>query len=154
MKRLAALFIFAMVSLGACGGTPTTSVSPAQVHPSPTATVTANPAASPSTDPVAALETAVRRYSAAFLSGKAKEAWLMRTERSNAGLSYAEFRAGVLAAKQIYGDAVMTSLDVEKMDGASAWVTYRYDVSDIDQVGQPWRLVGGEWCYDQVSDSE
>jgi len=42
-----------------------------------------------------------------------------------------------MAAKQIHGDALMTSLDVLKMDGTSALVTYRHDLSDIDQISQP-----------------
>lgn len=94
------------------------------------------------------LAAAVRAYSKAFLGGQAKRAWLMRTEHANAGLSYVEFRAVCLQARAIYGDAKMTSLKIVSMRGTRARVTYTYDVSDINQARQPWRLVGRHWRYD------
>jgi hypothetical protein len=97
------------------------------------------------------LSEAVRAYSKAFLGGQAKKAWLMRTERANAGLTYIEFRAICLQAHQVYADAVMTSLHVGSLKGGRAKVSYTYDISDIDQSHQPWRLVNGHWKYDRPS---
>jgi hypothetical protein len=98
-----------------------------------------------------ALKSAVRAYSAAFLGGKAKTAWLMRTAHANAGLTYAEFRAICLQAHEIYGDATMTSLSVDSLKGSKARVSYGYDINEIDQSRQPWRLVSGHWKYDYQS---
>jgi hypothetical protein len=97
------------------------------------------------------LRTAVKAYSAAFLGGQAKKAWLMRTDHANEGITYAEFRAVCLQAHEIYGDAVMKSLTVDRLKGARALVSYTYDISDIDQARQPWRLSGGRWMYDYQS---
>ena len=104
-----------------------------------------------SADSKAKLRAAVKAYSAAFLGGHAKRAWLMRTDHANEGMTYPEFRAVCVQAHEIYGDAVMTSLTVDRIKGERALVSYTYDIHDIDQSLQPWRLVDGHWKYDHRS---
>ena len=145
MKYVLAVLCVVVAGLpvvAACGGAETAS----QVSAVPQIAPSQAPA--PVVDQEARLRAAVRRYADVFLHGRAKAAWLMRTDHANAGLSYAEFRMGVMLAKDIYGDATMTSLKVIRLDGARAVVTYRFDLPDIDQVREPWRLVGGAWMND------
>jgi hypothetical protein len=112
----------------------------------------ASPAISPTSSPAVsdaqALADAVRAYSAAFLSGQAKTAWLMRTPAARSDMTYAEFFVGVSQAKQIYGDAKMTSLKIVSIFEDEATVTYTYDISDINQTNQHWVKQGGIWLVD------
>lgn len=92
----------------------------------------------------------MRAYSDAFLGGHAKEAWQMRTPEAQAGDSYAEFAIAVKAAKEIYGDAEMTSLTVTVPTPTvgflpTATATYTYDISEIDQTNQVWFKRDGKW---------
>jgi len=120
-----------VIVVAGCGGV---AVSSSAASPSPRAVSTA-----------AQLEFAVRAYSAAFLDGHAKAAWMLRSKASQQGESYAQFYVVVKQAQAIYGDATMTSLKVVRLAGRHALVTYRYDVGDIDQVRQPWVLESGRW---------
>ena len=145
-----------------CGGSSTTTVTPTTtlapdttaattagastttVPASTTTTTTAAPATEADADSV---KKAVRAYSDAFLGGHAKEAWLMRTPAAQAGGSYAEFAVAVAAAKEIYGDAEMTSLEVT-VTGDTASATYTYDIAEISQTNQVWIKQDGEWFVD------
>ena len=153
-----------LLMLAACGGitegattTGSVATSATTLQPSTTATTTAAAATTTSAaatttttanpSEVDAVKSAVRAYSAAFLGGHAKQAWLMRTPAAQARESYAEFAAAVSGAKAIYGDAKMTSL-VVTVTGAKVLVTYTYDISEIDQTDQVWLKEGGKWLVD------
>lgn len=111
--------------------------------PAPTTTA-AKPATKAETE---AVRSAVRAYSAAFLGGHAKEAWLMRTPAAQSGGSYAEFALVVETAKTIYADVEMTSLEVT-VTGDTASATYTYDIAEINQTNQAWVKQGDEWLVD------
>lgn len=144
-----------------CGGstttvTPTTTLAPDTTAATTAGTSTTTVAAPTTTTTTAAPATeadadsvkkTVRAYSDAFLGGHAKEAWLMRTPAAQAGGSYAEFAVAVAVAKEIYGDAEMTSLEVT-VTGDTASATYTYDIAEINQIDQVWIKQGGEWFLD------
>lgn len=137
---------FALVLAG-CGQAATTATPAPSSSPSapPASTPALTPSASPSMDPSAALETAVRAYSKACLSGDAKAAYLLRSKPAQKLMSYAAFKAAITQIAATYGDASMTSLRVVSLSGSKARVTYRYDIGEIDQVREPWVLERGEW---------
>ena len=54
----------------------------------------------------------------------------------------------VAEAKRLYGNARMTSLNVETLSAPLARATYRYDVPALDQQSEPWVNEGGQWKDD------
>lgn len=148
LPLLAALVL--LMALAGCGsGNPAVGESASPPPSSSSESASATPSQSPSGGSQAELERAVRAYSEAFLGGKAKAAWLMRSEAAQASISYAEFKVAVDAAAQIYGDAEMTALEVVDNTGRAAHVTYRYDIGELDQVREPWVYQDGQWRCDQ-----
>jgi len=145
-STIAFLGLLALVFLTGCSGKAgqSSNAGGTSAQPSPTMST---PAVQPTADATADVEAAVRAYSAAFLGGQAKQAWLMRTTEARKKDSYAMFVTAVNAAHQIYGDATMTSLRVT-VNGGTAKATYRYDVGEIDQKNQRWFLRDGTWLVD------
>ncbi len=94
------------------------------------------------------LKSAVQAYSDAFLTGDAKTAYDLLSERCRKRRSLTEFTAIVDAAKQMYGSALPFESYAEKVSGDLARVTYTYSVKAINQDAEPWSREGGDWHQD------
>jgi len=146
-KRLVACAaLVAIAAVAGCSGEAASDSNPGAASAAPSAPASVS-AASPAPNPTPQVETAVKAYSAAFLGGQAKDAWLMRMPEAREKDSYAMFVTAVNAAREIYGDAIMTSL-VVTVNGDTARATYRYDIGEIDQKNQRWVLRDGKWLVD------
>jgi hypothetical protein len=148
MNRTAAalLTIPLLAALSACSSTGTTSAQHASPD-GPTTATSATAATTPSSDESAALRVAVQAYSDAFLTGDVKTYDLLsarcqqRTDRN--------YFIGILAAaKSTYGSALPIRTFNADIQGTLARVTYTYDLSAINQSGQPWVREGGAWKDD------
>ena len=93
----------------------------------------------------AALEGAVRAYSAAFLANDIATAYAVLSSDCQAELSRADFRKIVKPIARRYGDAELVTFKITKFSGDRARVTYRFDESAIDVKKEPWVLEDGVW---------
>jgi translation initiation factor IF-1 len=93
----------------------------------------------------AALEAAVRAYSAAFLANDVATAYAVLSEDCQEELSRAEFRRIVNPVARRYGDAELVSFKITKYSDERARVTYRYDKRAIDVKKEPWVYEDGVW---------
>ena len=96
----------------------------------------------------AALMTAVRAYSDAYLGDRPTQAHDLLSSRCAERISLDQMTALTKGAQALYGAAKMTSLDVVTIAGSLARVTYAYDNPAINQTAQPWVSEGGAWHYD------
>lgn len=83
-----------------------------------------------------------------FLGGDADAAWNLLSTRCRDRLARSDFATAVGQARNIYGGASMTSLEVDTLEGTIARVTYRYDDPSLDQEREPWVLEDGQWRQD------
>ena len=106
-------------------------------------------ATTPTADPAdAALRTAVQAYSDAYLSGDAKAAYALLSDRCQKRYTLDGFSLLVSQAKTLYGNPLpMTSYKAHIADGM-ARVTYTYTIAGINQTDQPWTLAGSGWRDD------
>ena len=142
----------------ACGGdgqpvatvtvTPSTSSSAPEVTTSAPAPTTAAPTPSPADTDRAALEAAVRAYSRAFLTGRAREAHALLSKRCQARLSLDAMTTITAQARDTYGDLPVRTLHVDALAGDLARVTYTFAVPALTQTGEPWVREGGRWHED------
>lgn len=138
---------FAMIAVlmlvGACGAekerNPDLKVEPTM------ATATTSPA-EPKPDK-AALESAVRDYSAAFLDGDGATAYALLTERCQNRTPLSEFAAITEQAKVAYGPRKITSLTID-LNSEQARVTYAYETTVLNQTDEPWAFESGQWHND------
>ncbi len=94
------------------------------------------------------LRSAVEAYSDAFLAGDAAAAHALLSTRCRESLSEDQYATVVSTAAGAYGDATLTSFEVDEVSGDEARVTYRYDEPAIDQENEPWLREGGAWHND------
>lgn len=104
--------------------------------------------AEPTAD-TAALEQAVRDYTAAYFAGEASTAHRMLSERCRKDINELLFGASVKQAAEEYGpDHPATDVQAE-VSGDLARVSYKVQgLPKFDQSQQPWTLEGGAWKYD------
>jgi hypothetical protein len=98
--------------------------------------------------PEQGVESAVRSYTAAFLSGQGAKAADMLSERCNTPAKREEIIAASRIAPALYGQAAIISVE-PTVDGDHARVTYRFNQPAIDQENQPWVEEFGTWRYDK-----
>lgn len=120
-----------LVALTGCSGSG--SDQPAAT-PAPTTTATTD---APTSAPQDDLETAVRAYSAAFLSGDGAKAYALLSSRCRDRTPLSEFAAITEEAKTTYGPQKITSLDLTE-NGDQAQATYGYSDASLNQDKEPW----------------
>jgi hypothetical protein len=98
--------------------------------------------------PEQAVESAVRSYTAAFLSGQGEKAADMLSQRCNTLTMREEIISASRIAPALYGQAAIVSVE-PTVDGDRARVTYRFNQPAIDQENQPWVEEFGTWRYDK-----
>ncbi|MEV4342941.1 nuclear transport factor 2 family protein [Actinoplanes sp. NPDC049596] len=132
--------------LGGCGGAETPS---AAVTPASAAASSAPVSTAPGDEGVTGeLRPAVQAYSDAFLTGDAKKAYGLLSERCRKRMSQSEFTQIVTAAGQMYGSALPLETYSAKVSGDLARVTYTYSIKAINQEAEPWTRESGEWHQD------
>jgi hypothetical protein len=94
------------------------------------------------------LKLAVKAYSDAFLTGDAKTAYDLLSERCRKRMPEAEFTGIVDAAEKMYGSALPLQTYSAKVSGDLARVTYTYSVKAINQESEPWAREDGAWHQD------
>lgn len=102
------------------------------------------PGASPST-PV--LETAVRAYSSAYMSGDGERAYGLLSDRCQNELAKNEFLSIVAQANQAYGDARITAYE-DDINGNVGVATYELSDASLNQTQERWVLDDGSWHND------
>ncbi len=95
-----------------------------------------------------ALETAVRAYSDAYLSGQGSAAYGLLSQRCQQRFSQADITGLTQAAKAQYGVQPIQNLTVDTLAGTLARVTYTYSTGAINQQSEPWVFEGGAWHQD------
>lgn len=121
--------------------------------PAPAASSESSPtteeSSAPADDNTAALEQAVKDYTAAYFKGEASTAHRMLSERCRGQINELVFGATVEQAAKEYGpDHPATDVEAE-VSGELARVSYRVEgLPKFDQQAQPWTLEGGDWKYD------
>lgn len=90
----------------------------------------------------------VSAYSAAFLGGRPRAAFALLTPRCRSAIGYATFAQIIAGAHELYGPLRIRSYRAS-VDGNRAHVTYRYAVTRLDQVSEPWVRRGGHWHNDE-----
>lgn len=95
-----------------------------------------------------ALRSAAQRYSDAYLTGDAKTAYSILSERCRDRLSRSEFAAMVDVAESMYGSALPFESFSAKISGDMARVTYTFSVKAINQTAEPWVKEGSDWHED------
>jgi hypothetical protein len=124
---------------------PAVGTSSPTVEPSAIESSTKSSAAESS---AAKLKIAVQAYSDAFLSGDAKKAYGLLSERCRKRTSLSEFTGIVTAAKGLYGNPLPFKTYSAKVSGGLARVTYTYAVKAINQDSEPWSRESGTWHQD------
>lgn len=143
--RTAAVVLFAACALAA--GCSSSGGHDDKATAAPSATTASGP--SPAADPQrAALEAAVRAYSAAFFTPDAAAGYALLSTSCKADTSRAAYGAELAAAVKTYGHQQIKTLSVDQIAGGLARVSYTYSVPALDQHRQPWALEGGAWKYD------
>lgn len=89
-----------------------------------------------------------QRYSDAYLTGDAKTAYSILSERCRDRLSRSEFAAMVDVAESMYGSALPFESFSAKISGDMARVTYTFSVKAINQTAEPWVKEGSDWHED------
>jgi hypothetical protein len=98
----------------------------------------------------ASLETRVRAYTKAFLGGDAEGAYALLSERCHGEIAYAEFKAVVDQATDLYGDATITSYSATfSVEVTAARVTYELSDPVLNQTNERWLLEAGVWVNDE-----
>ena len=138
---LSALFAAALAVTG-CGSAE--DPKPQEAKPAVIRTEASEPALPTETQ----LRADVRKYSGAFLSGDAASAWRMLSERCRDRQNRSEFNQLVSAGAAMYGDARITTLQVDTKHGSLARVSYDYDQPEINQDHEPWAVERGSWRND------
>lgn len=142
MRRLAA----AITITAALAGTAACSSSDGDKNdPAPAAAGSADTGSAPGQRE---LEDAVRAYSDAFLGGQGEQAYTMFSKRCQGREDRAAFTRMTEQARQLYGQLPITTLAVDRIEGTMARVTYRFAVSVLDQVSEPWVVEDGRWRQD------
>ncbi|MDX6208481.1 MAG: hypothetical protein QOF82_2082 [Frankiales bacterium] len=98
--------------------------------------------------PEAALESAVRAYSAAVVGGDGASAFQLESERCQQVLDAGAANAQAAQAKANYAGATITKLAVDDLSGSKAHVTYSYANPILDQTKQGWLDESGAWHWD------
>lgn len=109
---------------------------------------TSAPATSAAAPDQAALERAVRDYSAAYLGGDPAKAFGLLSKRCQLRLGQQQMADAVSMAKDQYGPQDITSLHVDTLQGTLARVTYTYADTTLNQSSEPWVAEGGQWRED------
>jgi hypothetical protein len=141
MARVALASVAMVLTAAACSSSEPPTTGP--IVPTRTDVSVSVPSA-----PLDDLETAVRAYSDAFLSGDADTAWDLLSSRCRDRLARAEFNGIVGGGADLYGSASMTDLTVDELSGSLARVTYTYDDPAINQNHEPWVFEDGAWHND------
>ncbi|CAO5252213.1 hypothetical protein [Frankia sp. AgKG'84/4] len=95
-----------------------------------------------------ALETAVRTYSDAYLSGQGSVAYGLLSQRCQQRFSQADITGLTQAAKAQYGVQPIQNLTVDTLAGTLARVTYTYSTAEINQQSEPWVFERSAWHQD------
>ncbi|WP_369778846.1 hypothetical protein [Streptomyces sp. R33] len=110
------------------------------------------PATSPSPriDPErAALDKAVRAYSAAYFQPDGKAAYALLSKRCQTKAGDEDVFAIVVdTAAKGYGRQELQTLTIDQLAGDMARVSYTYLVPKLNQSQQPWTREAGAWHYD------
>ncbi|GAA4953872.1 hypothetical protein [Actinoplanes utahensis] len=141
----------AVGTLGAGCGAADDATGPAAVPPSVTGPSSSAPQPSaPATSASSGdeLRIAVQAYSDAFLTGDAKTAYGLLSERCRKRMSPAEFTGIVEAAGKMYGSALPLATYSAKVSDDLARVTYTYAIKAINQEAEPWTREDGRWHQD------
>jgi hypothetical protein len=140
----AALTALALLTLTACSGTADNP--PATASPKPGASAATDKPEPADTDR-AAVEQAVRAYSAAYFKPDAAAAHRMLSARCAAKAQPAVYRA-LVEQTETLGRHEIRTLTVDQISGDMARVSYTYDVPKLSQQAQPWVREDGAWKHD------
>ncbi|MFF4402818.1 hypothetical protein [Streptomyces sp. NPDC001480] len=114
-----------------------------------TATATsAQPSTTPAPADAAALEQAVRTYTAVYFADKPKTAYGMLSARCKKKITPDAMAALTARAVGDYGKQDVKRFKVDQMSGDLARVSYGVGLPKFDQQAQPWAREGGDWKYD------
>lgn len=137
-----------LLVVAACGSTDESSDPALPSDPVAAPSVSAGAPAEPTSDP--ALEQAVRDYSAAYLGGDGDAAHALLSQRCQRRVTVAQLTTLADQAKDLYGDATITTLDAEIDDeyDDEAEVKYTYSAPALDQDDEDWVLEDDGWKND------
>jgi hypothetical protein len=98
----------------------------------------------------AALEQAVRDYTAAFFAPDAEAAYALISERCQAATDLESYTERVELAAQEQGRLTVQSLRIEEAAEDTARVSYSVGVPTLDErlTAQPWALEDDSWVFD------
>ncbi|MDX6206425.1 MAG: hypothetical protein QOF39_2482 [Frankiales bacterium] len=97
--------------------------------------------------PEAAVESAVRAYSAAIVSGNGAKGFQLVSDRCQQAVDAGAFDAQAAQAKANYADVQMTSIEVDDVSATTAHVTYTYSNSVLNQTKSAWLNESGAWHW-------
>lgn len=119
--------------------------------PRPTTTRSAEPTAppQPKKEDTAALEAAVRGYTAAYFKGDVDALDDMLSRRCGKKINRAVLTALTERAVGDHGHEDVKRFKVDRMAGNAARVSYGVGEPRFDHQGEPWLREGGEWRYDR-----
>jgi hypothetical protein len=97
--------------------------------------------------PEAAVESAVRAYSDAIVSGDGAKGFQLVSERCQQTVDAGAFDAQAAQAKANYADVQITSIKVDDVSATTAHVTYTYSNAVLNQTKSPWLKESGAWHW-------
>jgi hypothetical protein len=141
----AAVLLLTLTACSTEADAPPASSSPKASAPAATEKPADKPAAD---DEEAALEKAVRAYSAAYFATDAAKAHSLMSKRCRDEAPIELYRPMVEATVATYGKHEIKTVAVDQLSGDMARVTYTYPVPTLTMKQQPWVREGGQWRND------
>ncbi|WP_326652210.1 MULTISPECIES: hypothetical protein [unclassified Streptomyces] len=96
----------------------------------------------------AALEKAVREYTAAYFKPDVDAGYAMVSRRCKEATSKEQFEVMLERASGDYGQQDVRRFSVDQLSGDMARVSYGVALPKFDQKQQPWVRESGQWRYD------
>jgi hypothetical protein len=100
------------------------------------------------TDPRAELYQAVANYSDAYLAGQGGTAYGMLSARCQQRVAQPEYVGASQLAQSVYGNQLISTLNIDDVSGNLARVSYTYPNSSINQLSEPWIYENNAWKQD------
>ncbi|MGI5401316.1 hypothetical protein ACQEVG_18075 [Streptomyces sp. CA-135486] len=110
--------------------------------------VSSRPTAHDKASDAAALEKAVRDYTAAVYSSDPDTAFGLSSERCRTRTSKARYDVLIELMAEDAGHRTVQSFTLEKMSGDAAHVSYSIGLPNLDPTNEPWTREGGKWLFD------
>jgi hypothetical protein len=138
-----------LLALTACSSSGDDTADPAPSTPATSPATAEEPTTTPTPADAAALEGAVKAYTAAYFKGDTKTGYATLSKRCAKAIDEALYEATVKQDAADYGTGHPATDVKAEVSGTLARVTYKVQgLPKFDQEQQPWTREGGTWKYD------